>query len=150
MPNHPSRIGRLERGEIDAIFDEGVVLWADLLAAAGAQLLPLDPDHLDILQAQGFRRALIEQSRYPSLPGDIPAVDFSGWPIYCRSDSDGALLEQLPGAGQPRNDIPWDIGGVHQPPLPLERMVRDSPMTPHDVPMHPRAVAVWQRHGYLP
>ena len=28
MPNHPSRIGRLERGEIDAIFDEGIVLWA--------------------------------------------------------------------------------------------------------------------------
>jgi hypothetical protein len=26
MPNHPSRIGRLERGEIDAIFDEGVVM----------------------------------------------------------------------------------------------------------------------------
>ena len=151
MPNHPSRIGRLERGEIDAIFDEGVVLWADLLAAAGAQLLPLDPGHLDVLQAQGFRRALIEKSRYPSLPDDIPAVDFSGWPIYCRSDTDDALVEQFCQAlVSRRNDIPWDIGGVHQPPLPLERMVRDSPMTPQDVPMHPHAVAIWQRHGYLP
>jgi hypothetical protein len=39
---------------------------------------------------------------------------------------------------------------VHQPPLPLERMVKESPVTPLDVPMHPRAAAVWQKHGYLP
>src|SRR6201996_8103389 len=29
MPNHPSRMGRLKDGELDAIFDEGVVMWAD-------------------------------------------------------------------------------------------------------------------------
>jgi hypothetical protein len=39
---------------------------------------------------------------------------------------------------------------VHQPPLPLERMVKESPVTPLDVPMYPRAAAVWQKHGYLP
>jgi hypothetical protein len=66
MPNDPSRIGRLGRGEIDAIFDEGVVMWADLVAGAGAQFLPLSSDHLKILEAEGFRPALIEQSRYPS------------------------------------------------------------------------------------
>jgi hypothetical protein len=43
----------------------------------------------------------------------------------------------------------WDIGGVSQPPLPLERMVKESPATPLDVPLHPRAAAVWQQHGYL-
>jgi hypothetical protein len=68
---HPSRIGRLERGEIDAIFDEGVVLWANLLAGVGAHLLPLSPDHLEVLEAEGFRRGLIEKSGYPILPGDI-------------------------------------------------------------------------------
>jgi hypothetical protein len=35
-----------------------------------------------------------------------------------------------------------------QPPLPLERMVKESPATPFDVPMHPRAAAVWRQHGY--
>jgi len=44
----------------------------------------------------------------------------------------------------------WDIGGVHQPPLPLDRMVRESLDTPFDVPMHPAAAAVWQQQGYLP
>ena len=54
MPSHPSRIGRLERSEIDAIFDEGVVMWADQVAAAGAKFLPLDPGHLEVLAAQGL------------------------------------------------------------------------------------------------
>jgi hypothetical protein len=150
MPNDPSRIGRLERGEIDAIFDEGVVMWADQVAAAGARFLPLSPGHLEVLQAGGFRRALIEKSRYPSLPSDIPAVDYSGWPIYCRSDTPDALIEQFCQAlVSRRENIVWDIGGAQQPPLPIERMVKESPATPFDVPMHPRAAAVWQRHGYL-
>ena len=151
MPNNPSRIGRLERGEIDAIFDEGVVLWADQVADAGAQFLPLGPHHLEILEAQGFRRGLIEKSRYPSLPRDVPAVDFSGWPIYCRTDTPDVLVEQFCQAlVSRREEIVWDIGGVHQPPLPLERMVKESPITPLDVPMHPCAAAVWRQHGYLP
>jgi hypothetical protein len=42
-----------------------------------------------------------------------------------------------------------DIGGVRQPPLPLERMVREAPDTPLDVPMHPSAADVWRQHGFL-
>jgi hypothetical protein len=150
MPNDPSRIGRLERGEIDAIFDEGVVLWADLVAAAGAWFLPLDPAHLEALRTEGFRPAFIEKSRYPSLPADVPAVDYSGWPIYCRADTPDPLVEHFCEALVSRRDgIVWDIGGVRQPPLPLERMVTDSPVTPIDVPLHPRAAAVWRKHGFL-
>ncbi|HEU5417759.1 MAG TPA: hypothetical protein VFV41_08710 [Streptosporangiaceae bacterium] len=150
MPNHPSRIGRLERGELDAIFDEGVVMWADLVTAAGARFLPLSPGQLDGLVAQGFRRGLIEQARYPTLPGDVPTVDFSGWPVYCRSDTPDALVAQFCQAlVRRRDDIVWDIGGVRQPPLPLERMVTESPETPQDVPLHPAAAAVWRQHGYL-
>ena len=150
MPNDPSRIGRLERGEIDAIFDEGVVMWADLVAAAGAWFLPLDPAHLEVLRTEGFRPAFIEKSRYPTLPADVPAVDYSGWPIYCRADTPDELVGHFCEALVSRRDgIVWDIGGVRQPPLPLERMVTDSPVTPMDVPLHPRAAAVWRKHGLL-
>ena len=48
-----------------------------------------------------------------------------------------------------RDVIVWDIGGPHQPPLPLERMARESPSTPQDVPLHPSAAAVWRAHGFL-
>ncbi|HTU74528.1 MAG TPA: TAXI family TRAP transporter solute-binding subunit [Trebonia sp.] len=150
MPNDPSRLGRLERGELDAIFDEGVVMWADLVTAAGARLLPLGPGQLAALEEQGFRRGLIEKARYPSLPADIPAVDYGGWPIFCRGDTSDVLVEQFCQALVSRREgIAWGIGAARQPPLPLERMVRDSPDTPLDVPLHPCAAAVWRQHGYL-
>ena len=149
MPNDPSRIGRLKEGAIDAIFDEGIRMWADQVTAAGARLLPLSPEQLDALEAQGFRRAVIEQSRYPSLDADVPALDYSGWPIFCRTDTPDQLIELFCQALVTRRDsIVWNIGGPHQPPLPLEQMVKDSPVTPLDVPLHPRAAAVWQRHGF--
>jgi len=110
---------------------------------------PVDPTNLRPLLFL-FRRGLIEKSRYPSLPADVPAVDYSGWPIYCRTDTPDALVGLFCEAlVRRRDDIVWDIGGVHQPPLPLERMVKESPVTPLDVPMHPRATAVWRQHGYL-
>ena len=150
MPNDPSRLGRLEAGELDAIFDEGVIMWADLVTGAGASFLALSPGHLEILQVQGFRRGLIEKSRYPSLPGDIETVDYSGWPIYCRADAPDELIEKFCRALVARQDaIVWDIGGVRQLPLPLDRMARESPATPQDVPLHRSAVGVWQEHGYL-
>jgi len=151
MPNDPSRLGRLAAGEIDAIFDEGVVMWANLIAGAGAEFLPLRDEQLTALRAQGYRDGVIEKSRYPSLPGDIATVDYSGWPIYCRTSAPAPLIDKFCRALIARRDtIVWDIGGVHQPPLPLERMVRESPSTPQDVPLHPAAAAVWQEHGYLP
>lgn len=150
MPNDESRIGRLSRGEIDAIFDEGVILWADLVIPAGAVLLPLSPGHLKALQGQGFRAALIERSRYPTLPDDIPAVDYSGWPIYCGATTSDTLVEKFCEALVSRRDgIAWGIGGASQAPMPLERMVHEAPDTPQDVPFHPRAAQVWQRHGFL-
>ena len=150
MPNDPSRLGRLEAGELDAIFDEGVIMWADLVAGAGASFLALSPGHLEILQVQGFRRGLIEKSRYPSLPGDIETVDYSGWPIYCRADASDDLIDKFCRALIARRDaIVWDIGGVRQLPLPLDRMARESPATPQDVPLHRSAADVWQEYGYL-
>jgi hypothetical protein len=150
MPNDPSRIGRLAAGEIDAIFDEGVIMWADLVAGAGAEFLALDPAHLASLEAQGFRRGLLERSRYPSLPGDIPTVDYSGWSLYCRASAPAALIEKFCLALIAKRDsIVWDIGGPVQPSLPLDRMARESPYTPQDVPLHPAAAAVWRAHGFL-
>jgi TRAP-type uncharacterized transport system substrate-binding protein len=148
MPNDPSRIGRLASGEIDAIFDEGVIMWANLVAGAGAHFLPVE--HLDALQAQGYRRGLLEKSLYPTLPHDIETVDYSGWPIYCRADAPDALIEKFCRALIARQDaIVWNIGGPQQQPLPLDQMARESPSTPQDVPLHPAATAVWQEHGYL-
>ncbi|MBS1677445.1 MAG: hypothetical protein JST08_08670 [Actinobacteria bacterium] len=150
MPPHPSRIGRLAAGEIDAIFDEGVFIWVDRLREAGASLLPLAPAKLDLLEAAGFRRGTIAAASYSSLAADVPAVDFSGWPIYCRADTSDALVERFCRIlVAKRDELVWDIGGPVQEPMPLERMVVESPSTPLDVPFHPRAAAIWEEHGFI-
>lgn len=150
MRGDTDRIGRLAAGEIDAVFEEGTVLWADAVAEAGASLLPIDDEHLRILEEQGFRRGVIEKSRYPSLPGDVPTVDYSGWPIFCRADTPDLVVEQFcRGLASAKDHLVWDLGPVAQAPMPLDRMVGDSPSTPFDVPLHPRAQAVWRESGYL-
>jgi hypothetical protein len=84
--------------------------------------------------SQGDGSGLIPKTRYPTLRGDVPTADFSGWPVYCRTDTADELVELFCRAMvSRRDDIVWDIGGVRQPPLPLERMVNDSPATPIDV-----------------
>lgn len=150
MPPHPKRMGRLASGEIDAIFDEGVFIWADRLKDAGARLLPISAESLDALETQGFRSGMIEKAKYSTLAEDVPAVDYGGWPIFCRSDTPDELVERFCRAMVDRRDsLVWDIGGPDQPPLPLDRMVIDSPATPNDVPLHPRAAEVWQELGWL-
>jgi hypothetical protein len=150
MPHDPSRIGRVEKDELDAIFDEGIRHWGDLVKEKGMRFLPIDEEHLSILEAQGFRRGAIERSLYPSLPEDVPTVDFSGWPIFTHAEASDLLIEDFCKALEARKDrIQWDIGNVQQPPMPLERMCVDTPETPFDVPLHRAAERFWRERGYL-
>jgi TRAP-type uncharacterized transport system substrate-binding protein len=149
MPNHPTRLGRLENGEIDAIFEEGTIIWANDVTAAGASILPIDDAHLATLTALGFRRGVLDVDTYPTLPADIQTLDYSGWPIYCRADASDEIVRQFCAAlEQAKNRIVWQIGPANQAPLPLDRMTTDSSATPFDVPLHPAAKAYWQELGY--
>lgn len=67
----PDQIKRVERGEIDAIFDEGIG-WANLALEAGMRFLPLEETVLQKLEAMGFRRGTIAKAtgpkHFPSCP----------------------------------------------------------------------------------
>lgn len=150
MPNDDARLGRAARGEIDALFEEGVMLWANGAEDAGLRFLDLEESRLAELERLGFRRGTIEQSRYGRLPADVATVDFSGWPIYTRRDASDLLVRTFcEGMEARKGSIPWQIGPVEQPDLPLGRMVTESAETPLDVPFHPAALEVWTRLGYL-
>ncbi len=150
MPNAPSRIGRVPRGELDAIFEEGIMTWGNLLSEAGMRFLPIDESHLAQLQAQGFRRGTIEKSLYHTLDADVPTVDFSGWPIFTHQDASDLFIKNFCAALRARRQrIQWQIGGLDQPPLPLEQMTRDSRETPLEVPLHPEAERFWRENGIL-
>lgn len=136
----------LVTGEIDAIFDEAVNVWLEQALDAGMTVLPLGESTVRKLEAMGYRRATIDKALYAKLPGDILTLDFSGWPIFTHADAPDELVTAFCQALETRSpNIPWQGEG----PLPVERMCREAPDTPQDVPLHPAAARYWKERGYL-
>ena len=141
-----NRIGAVHRGEIHAIFDEGASTWGNMALELGMRFLSLDEPLLQSLEAVGLRRAMIEKRDFPKLSADVPSLDFSGWPIYTHQETPDALVSDFCQALESSKDrIPWAQEG----PLPLARMVRDTPEGPIEVPLHPAAERFWRQCGYL-
>jgi hypothetical protein len=125
LPDAPSRLGAVERGEVDAIFDEAVGVWVERAAALGMRLLPLGD---------------------PALPADVPAIDFSGFAVFTHESAPDDLITAFCAALETgKTRIPWEGEG----PLALDRMCRDTPEGPLDVPLHPAAERFWRAQGYL-
>jgi TRAP-type uncharacterized transport system substrate-binding protein len=147
MAYGPNRIGALQRGEIDAIFDEGASTWGNMALELGMTFLSLDESMLARLEAVGLRRGLIQQQCFPKLIADVPTLDFSGWPIYTHRDTPDTMVADFCRAlDESKERIPW----AEEAPLPLAQMVRDTPEGHLEVPLHPAAERFWREHGYLP
>ena len=71
MPYGANRIGAVQRGEIDAIFDEGASTWGNMAVELGMTFLALDEDLLQRLEKVGLRRGLIARANYPKLASDV-------------------------------------------------------------------------------
>lgn len=146
MPDRPTRIGAVKRGEIDAIFDEALDSWADMALDLGMRFLPLEEPLLQSLEEMGFRRATIPKSQYPRLAKDVPTLDFSGFAVYTHADAPDEVIQGVCAALEARKDrIPWQGEGS----LPLREMCRDTPEAPRGVPLHPAAECFWRARGYL-
>jgi len=142
----PPDVGRVVRGEVDAIFDEAVRNWVPAALKAGMRVLPIDGDLARTLEDIGFRRAVLRKEIYPELPMDIPTLDFSGWPVFTHADTPDALVRACCAALEASKErVPWEGEG----PLPVERMCIDGPDTPLTVPLHPAAEQFWRERGYI-
>jgi hypothetical protein len=146
-PYLPNRLGAMLRGEIDAVFDEALELWADDALAGGVRYLSLEEDTLRQVEALGLRRVAITRAEYPGLGADVMTVDFSGWAVYTHADvPDRVVTAFCAGLEERKDRIPW-WNGVG--PLPLDRMCRDTREGPLPVPLHPAAERFWHECGYL-
>jgi len=146
LPDAPNRLGAVERGEVDAIFDEALAFWGNRALEIGMRLLPVKDEHLQRLEELGFRRATISKENYPKLPTDVMTVDFSGFPIFTHARVADEVVRSFCIALERRKDrIPWEGQGA----LPLERMCRDTLEGPLDIPLHPAAESFWRERGYL-
>ena len=146
LPNSPTRLGAVQRGEADMIIDEAVRSWLNAAVESGMRILPFDEPLLEHLEALGFRRAVISKTRYTSLKEDVPTLDFSGFPVYTHVDVPDAIVTSICAALEARKEkIIWQEEG----PLPLERMCRDTAEGPLNIPLHPAAERFWRERGYL-
>ncbi len=146
MPSLPHRMGAVERGEIDGIWDEAVHNFAHAALANGMRFLAVDEPELRKLESIGHRSCPIPRSLYPELDGDVWTVDFSGWPVFCLESTPDALVRSFCAAIDARKErIPWYGHG----PLDIKLMVSDTPEAPVTVPLHPAAKRFWQERGYL-
>ena len=147
LPDAPNRLGAVERGEVDAIFDEALAFWGNQAIDLGLRILAIEDKNLQRLEKLGFRRATISKEKYSKRATDVMTVDFSGFPIFTHARVADDVVRSFCIALERRKDrIPWEGKGA----LPLERMCRDSSEGPLDIPLHPAAESFWREQGYLP
>jgi TRAP-type uncharacterized transport system substrate-binding protein len=132
----PSDVRRLEpmaRGEIDAVFDEGIKVWLTEALAAGLVPLELGAAEFDAMGKLGWRQVPLPKARFPGLAKDVDTLDFSGWPIYCNASLPDQVAYDICAALAAREvEIPFEKGTNGN----AIQMVTETEMTPMDVPLH--------------
>jgi TRAP-type uncharacterized transport system substrate-binding protein len=147
VPTRAGRLGLVESGDVNAIFDEALPVWCNDALDLGMRFLPVDEPYLSQLEAMGLPRNPITREEYPKLPEDVPAVDFSGWPVFTLASTPDEAVTAFCAALEARRDrIPW-FGG--EGPMPLDRMVQNTPEAPLTIPLHPAAERFWRGQGYI-
>jgi TRAP-type uncharacterized transport system substrate-binding protein len=143
-PGDERRMNALRDGTIDAIFDEGLVLWFDAALAAGMEPLTLEDWAFEKLKALGWRRVNIPKGRYPHLKEVHECIDYSGWPLYTRASlSDEDAYKVVEAINARKDEIFWEdsFTGIGQ-------LGQDTEATPLDVPLHPGAAKWYREHGF--
>lgn len=142
----PYRLPAVERGELDAIFDEGIPTFARRAFELGMRFLPVEEDALQRLEAIGIPRAVISREEYPQLEADVPTINFSGWPVFCLDSLPDRVVRSFCAALDKRHRL---IPGWEQDHIDIGEGVRNTPAAPLTVPFHPAAEAYWRERGYL-
>ncbi|HEV8342656.1 MAG TPA: TAXI family TRAP transporter solute-binding subunit [Candidatus Binatia bacterium] len=143
-PGDKRRMNALHAGTIDAIFDEGLVLWFEEALAAGMEPISLEESTFKKLEALGWRRVVIPAGRYPHLKSDHSCLDYSGWPLYTRASlPDEDAYKVVDAINARKDEIFWESSytGVGQ-------LGQDTEATPRDVPLHPGAAKWYKEHGF--
>jgi TRAP-type uncharacterized transport system substrate-binding protein len=145
-PSHPDRREAIQKGAVNAVFDEGIKSWGQTAIDNGFIYLPIEGQVLKRLSAMGYRTSVVPKARFKGMPADIATVDFSGWPMVVRADLPNEVAYALCEAIEKRqNFIPTD----NFKPLAIAQLCANDDEAPYNVPLHPGARKFYRERGYL-
>ncbi len=146
LPYVDERLGAVERGEIDAVWDEALPLWAPRAIKMGMRFLAVDEPELKALESDGLKRVAITEEEYPGLGETVWTLDFSGWPVFCLATAPEQMIYNFCAALEARKArLPWGGEG----PMPFDKLCKDSKEGPLYLPLHPGAERFWRECGYI-
>lgn len=134
----------------DAVFDEAIMTrrWKRITDENDIKFLPIEPDVMKRLEARGWKAGTLEKGRFRGVEEDIPAIDFSGWALYCRADIDDELAYLTIAAIEEQKEA---IEAVF--PQPFAALTGPVDMTKiganPPIPLHPGAEKYYREKGYL-
>ena len=145
-PSHPDRRTGIEKGTINAVFDEGIKSWGQTALDHGFRYLPIEGAVLRRLKAMGYRPGILTKNYFKGMKGNIPTIDFSGWPLVVRADMPNDIAYALCEALEVRRKvIPTD----NFKPLRISQLCANDAEAQFDVPLHPGAKRFFRERGYL-
>jgi TRAP-type uncharacterized transport system substrate-binding protein len=145
-PTSPQRIQSIEKGKVNAVFDEGLHTWLDVALDHDFEVLALEPAMLRKLEVMGYKRSVIPLARFPQLGRDIPTIDFSGWPLITHRWLPNEIAYSICKAIDARQSvIPVDDDA----PLDMRKICRSTEAAPLGIPLHPGAKRYYEEKKYL-
>ncbi len=145
-PSHPERAMMIEKGAIDAVFDEGIMSWGQFALERGFRVLPLEGALRERVTAAGYDVLDVTQSRLPGLRQPVPSVNFCGWPMIVHQDMPDDLAYAICEAIEARRLVmPTD----NYRPLDMTQLCTPDEETPRGAPLHPGAERFYRERGYL-
>jgi TRAP-type uncharacterized transport system substrate-binding protein len=145
-PSDPSRRAAIERGAVNAIFDEGIKSWGQTALDHGFRYLPVDGKVFKLLAQLGYRPAVLSGAHFKGLTVPVPTVDFSGWPMIVHKSMAEDVAYALCEAIEQRKDVfPTD----NYKPLNMAQLCANDEEAPFDVPLHPGAKRFYRERGFM-
>ncbi|HEY6198368.1 MAG TPA: TAXI family TRAP transporter solute-binding subunit [Candidatus Binatia bacterium] len=145
-PSDPRRRAAIERGAVDAVFDEGIKSWGQTALDHGFRYVPIEGAVLKRLARMGYRPSIVPRASFHGMRADVQTVDFSGWPMVVHRNMPNDVAYAICEAIElKRRALPTD----NFKPLSIGQLCADDGEAPRGIPLHPGARRFYRDRGYL-